>query len=78
MASAEQVPIRYVPSAQVHANLLDLEFDLPHFCSLFKEYAEAEAMSDGESLPGSSDGNGGVSDGESRRGRGVGACCVTV
>ena len=58
----------HVPSAQVQANLLDLEFNLPHLCSLFRKYAEAETLLDPAS--GGGDGNGGGSGGDGRHGGG--------
>ena len=59
-----------MPSTQVQANLLDLEFNLPHFCSLFQKYAEAEILLDSASSGG--DGDGGGSGGDSRHGGGSG------
>ena len=48
-----------VLSSQVQANLLDLEFDLPHFCSLFQKYAQAQTRSDPSPASGGGDGHGG-------------------
>ena len=60
----------HVPSAQVQANLLDLEFNLPHLCLLFRKYAEAETLLDFAS--GGGDGNDGSSGGDRRHGGGSG------
>ena len=58
-----------VLSSQVQANLLDLEFDLPHFCSLFQKYAQAETR-DPSPASGGGDGHGG-SGGRSRMLKGL-------
>ena len=46
--------------AQVQANLLELEYNLTHFCELFRKYAEAEIQLDPRpSASGGGEGNGG-------------------